>query len=130
MRATIAANKQFIIVVLLAELVIAACLPLARMLDASSDRQQPMYRAMFRIADLEYKHAVEDGGAVPVSVPQGHTVNVGAQPYSPPRGVSLAVDATSSDSYCVRASNAHGDTTGWRCWSDETDPTKSDGYER
>lgn len=111
--------KVLAIVVALA--LYAAALVGGMTLDERTDRSRPMYADIERMALLQYTAHQDSGALVAVTVEPDQTVDVAGSEFTTSEGVSLEVEVT-EDGYCIRADNAHGDSTRWQCLDGATRP--------
>ena len=127
MRESIAANKEFIVVVLLLVVGVVACIPLAWAYDNRVNRTDSLFLDRQKIAVLEYEQGHRGGQARALRVGPGQSADVGGSAFTPSQGVTVIARLTTTG-YCVLARASNGDTTAWRCWDKNTDPNTSEGH--
>ena len=105
---------------------LAALAPLVLRVDAELDRSRPMYDDRREMEWLQYQSVVGSGRAVPGTVSGDQVLAVGGEEFRASAGVTVEVRASDPERPCVRASNEHGDVTGWACLDAEDPPRDPD----
>ena len=95
--------------------VLLACLPLARMLDASLDDDRPVFQDVLLMQTYQVANIANDGRPVEATVSDGESVEVGSHTFVASPGVTVVVRATGKNSFCVSASNDDGVKSQERC---------------
>lgn len=100
---------------------LAACLPLAVMLDEHQDRKRPMYLDLAMVKWLEYEHITLTGQPLTLHLDHRQTATVGGHHFRPAAGDTVEV-TVDGEGYCARVHNRDGDSTGWHCDDGQHDP--------
>ena len=116
-RATTTGDRLPLFITIGVFIVLLACLPLVRMLDANIDEDRPMFQDMLRMQTFQALHIANDGRPVEATVTDGEKIDVGAKEFIASPGVTIVVRATGKTSYCVSASNDLGAKAAERCTS-------------